>query len=418
MSNVCYNPIYDLNAVLSTGQLLSALYELRQVCVSGCFSGLNREKQAVSFKISRAVVDMRTIIKILYVLTITLVAVFIVLVVVENTGPLMANIKTGAASLKSVISLAVRGDSAAQGGDNPSAGPSPGSGVTKVSAGDLSGSTGMDGIVIYEYGKSLLKTQEQRSCYDQIAAAVLNVEDSIEIYSALDPVKIEEVYEYYLYDHAEDFYLNSVSVSYSYTQNGSTKNYNSFTFKITYLYDRNTVIAMRARMGAAAARMLSAAGGKAGDAQKERALHDALVGTLHYDNSAVGNEKSHPDSFTAYGAFVDNAAVCDGYAKAMKLLLDSAGIESIYVSGTATNSSGKSAHAWDMARISGKWFYLDPTFDDPVFYNSKGQYVKKSIIDHTYFNFISDASHKLGVFDTANPFSDSSENYEIMPAAG
>jgi transglutaminase-like putative cysteine protease len=229
---------------------------------------------------------------------------------------------------------------------------------------------------------------------------------------------MEMIYRDYFYDHPENFYLKNASLKYVYNQAGNTKEYESYTLLLSYSYDKNTVAGMRSRMGSALAGMLASAGGKSGDLAKERALHDALVGAVRYDTAAAANPASNPVSFTAYGALVNGSAVCDGYAKAMKLLLDSAGIKSLYVSGTATNDGGSSPHAWDMAQVSGKWYYLDPTFDDPVFYNDKGQVVNKSAIYHTYFNFISNPDHTLGTFDAADPDSADSENYQQMPAAG
>ena len=280
------------------------------------------------------------------------------------------------------------------------------------------GDTGMQGITVYEYGRSLLTTDAQRSCYDQIAAAVRDMDASVKISTSLDPLTVESIYKYYFCDHAENFYLSRVSMSYTYTQLVTKKHYDSYTFAITYLYDKDTAAAMRSQLRQQVLALLAAADGKTGGEEKERALHDALVNAVQYDSAAVNNAQSHPESFTAYGALVNGKAVCDGYAKAMKLLLDQAGVRSIYVSGTAVSESGSAAHAWDMAQVNGKWYYLDPTFDDPVFYNSNGQQIDKSVVDHTYFNYTTDAGHTLGTFDTADPFSDSCENYPVMPPAG
>lgn len=278
--------------------------------------------------------------------------------------------------------------------------------------------SGISGLKIYDYGKTLLQQDAQRSYYDQIARAVLEMNDSVTIQSSLEPPVMKQLYKYYFYDHTENFYLSNVSMNYSYTDVGGVKKYKSYTFKFTYRYDKQAVIKMRSEIAAKASGLLALANGKTGEEAKERALHDALVGAVQYDSNAFDKPKDYPESFTIYGAFVKGTAVCDGYAKAMKLLLDSCGIQSIYVSGTAANSSGVGSHAWNMVLISGKWYYLDATFDDPVFYNSKGQYINKNVIDHTYFNFVHDDKHKLGTFNPSDPFDDSSENYESLPRVG
>jgi hypothetical protein len=363
--------------------------------------------------------NMRRLLKILYLLTTTLLIVLVALIVITNFGPLSARVDDGANHLISAIKSEVAANFPAPSGEKPetvSSTPSPS--AASAPSQDGWGKTGMDGITVYEYGRSLLADNEQRSCYDQIAAAVLAVNGSVKINASLDPLTLEDIYKYYFCDHTENFYLSNVSMAYSYTQIGSVKKYESYTFTFTYSYDKGTVANMRAQMGALALKMLSAANGITGDEAKERALHDALVGAVHYDNDAAVNAQSHPESFTAYGALVNNTAVCDGYAKSMKLLLDSAGVKSIYVSGTATNDSGTASHAWDMAQVAGKWYYLDPTFDDPVFYNSNNQYVNKNEIEHTYFNYKSNSDHTLGTFNSSDPFSDTSENYAVMPSVG
>lgn len=298
---------------------------------------------------------------------------------------------------------------------DPPAASATGSG-TDVSSQSVWGETGMSGVKVFEYGKSLLPTGEERSCYDQLADGIRNVDSHITIRSGLDPTTVKKIVDYYLLDHAEIFYTSTASISYNYSTVRSQKVYKSYTITPNYAYDKNTVLAMRARMGAEIAQMLAAADGKTSDYKKELALHDALIHALSYDSAAAADPSAHPQSFSAYGAFTNKTAVCEGYAKALKLLLDSAGIESLYVTGVASNGSDSGTHAWNMARISGIWYYLDATFDDPVLVNRLGQYVNANKTDYTYFNFKSKPDHVLGTFDSADPFAADCENYETMPS--
>ena len=109
----------------------------------------------------------------------------------------------------------------------------------------------------------------------------------------------------------------------------------------------------------------------------ELALHDQLVRMCSYSEAAEDAEKS-----TAYGALVENSASCEGYAKAMQLLLELYDIDSYIVTGNASNAAGFSGgHAWNKVRIEGDWYYLDATWNDPVVEDGK-----KSNISHAYFN--------------------------------
>ena len=53
------------------------------------------------------------------------------------------------------------------------------------------------------------------------------------------------------------------------------------------------------------------------------------------------------------------------------------------VSGTATNSEGKTErHEWNYVQLYGKWYGIDPTWDDPVI---KGTGYVSDSIKHRYF---------------------------------
>ena len=91
-------------------------------------------------------------------------------------------------------------------------------------------------------------------------------------------------------------------------------------------------------------------------------IHDYLVNNIEYDKTY--------DSFGAYniyGALIKNSAVCEGYAKAFKYLLNYAGIECEIIQGKATNSSGETeSHAWNAVYLNDKWYLVDVTWDDPI----------------------------------------------------
>lgn len=59
---------------------------------------------------------------------------------------------------------------------------------------------------------------------------------------------------------------------------------------------------------------------------------------------------------TAYGALVNKEAVCEGYAKAYKILLNAMGIECDVVI--------NAEHAWNVVQLEGKWYLVDVTNDD------------------------------------------------------
>lgn len=95
---------------------------------------------------------------------------------------------------------------------------------------------------------------------------------------------------------------------------------------------------------------------------KIKTSHDWLIENLSYDSSATNKGN-------IYGAFIDKKAVCEGYARAYKYILDNLGITNILVTGVATNSSGVTEeHMWNYVKINGVWYAVDPTWDDPIVY--------------------------------------------------
>lgn len=90
-------------------------------------------------------------------------------------------------------------------------------------------------------------------------------------------------------------------------------------------------------------------------------IHDYIVLNTEYPASFSG-DNVHMVSYT----LSNGIAVCDGYAKTFYFLCKMNGIECIMVTGTATNSSGKTeSHAWNKVKINGKWYAVDITWDDP-----------------------------------------------------
>lgn len=125
------------------------------------------------------------------------------------------------------------------------------------------------------------------------------------------------------------------------------------------------------------------------DFEKELVLHDALVDLGEYDETVYGPDtpQGRPDNTNPYGMLVEGYGICLGYATSFQLLMDLAGVECITVVGASSGST--SDHAWNMVRLEGEWYCVDPTWNDPV----GGEHVSPhqwDQIHHTYFNVTSD----------------------------
>ena len=98
------------------------------------------------------------------------------------------------------------------------------------------------------------------------------------------------------------------------------------------------------------------------DANKVKQIHDWLIQNLEYDTSI-----SRTNAYNIYGALVERVVVCEGYAKAFKVLMDELEIPCILVKGTGTNSNGQTEkHMWNYVFLNEKWYAIDVTWDDPI----------------------------------------------------
>ena len=64
--------------------------------------------------------------------------------------------------------------------------------------------------------------------------------------------------------------------------------------------------------------------------------HDWIINNLDYEQNITNN-----NVYNLYGALIEKSAVCEGYAETLKYILDEVDIPCVLVSGTATNSEGK-----------------------------------------------------------------------------
>ena len=98
------------------------------------------------------------------------------------------------------------------------------------------------------------------------------------------------------------------------------------------------------------------------DYDKIDKIHTYLIENTKYDESL-----SKSNIYNIYGALTDHIAVCEGYSKAMKYMLDAANVPCVIACGIAQNTSGqRESHAWNYVKIDGKWYAIDSTWDDPV----------------------------------------------------
>ena len=95
---------------------------------------------------------------------------------------------------------------------------------------------------------------------------------------------------------------------------------------------------------------------------KIKYVHDYIVENAHYDQQDMA------ENSTLYGLLVNNAAICEGYAKAFKYMMDKLNIPCVVVYGEGISSDGSSEyHAWNEVQMeNGVWYAVDTSWDDPI----------------------------------------------------
>jgi len=91
---------------------------------------------------------------------------------------------------------------------------------------------------------------------------------------------------------------------------------------------------------------------------KQLAVHKYLQSTI-----TPQKENTNRDSYSVIGALIRRSCVCEGFAKAYKLLCDYLRIASIVVSGEGTKDGKSEAHAWNITRIKDVTAHMDITWD-------------------------------------------------------
>ena len=135
----------------------------------------------------------------------------------------------------------------------------------------------------------------------------------------------------------------------------------------------------------------AAASQRESEYEKELYIHDLLCDTVTYfDDGEM--------CYTAYGAIINNKAVCEGYSRAFQLLCRKIGIlcEPVY------GSTEDGGHMWNTVKIEGEWYLTDVTWDDSedrlsrYYFNLTSDKMKEDHTESPTYNAVADIDHESG----------------------
>ncbi|MCR5720301.1 MAG: DUF4214 domain-containing protein [Lachnospiraceae bacterium] len=194
--------------------------------------------------------------------------------------------------------------------------------------------------------------------------------------------QVKDIIGEVLTDCYGDFYFSG-GFGYSYNPrtemiNSVTLNYDADCLGADGLPDWNTIKSKRDALIAAYKKYLGCIPNNITDLEKVLFINDLLCRECDYDLSGQNNQPYPCKSYSLYGVFVDNVAVCTGYAKAFKKLCNENGIDCVIV------SSDHMVHAWNMVKLSGYWYHVDCTWNDPLV-DTTNDYWCEGYVSHKYF---------------------------------
>lgn len=192
----------------------------------------------------------------------------------------------------------------------------------------------------------------QQAAYHAICQGILQMEKEIQV----PRMSGEELYNVFFrmrLDHPEIFW--ATGFKYRYYQESP-----NIQFLPEYLFDRAKVKehqkAMRSRV-----EKLARPAQKLSESEKEKYIHDFICENVKYD------KLKKPYSHEIIGPLGQGVGVCEGIAKAVKVLCDELGVWCmIAICGNNPDKGIKYRHTWNIVRINGICYHLDATFDNSL----------------------------------------------------
>ena len=199
-----------------------------------------------------------------------------------------------------------------------------------------------------------------------------------EDYQRLTRAVVQQAYDAFIYDYPEAFWLGSCSYTVSYQP--SSNAYKNGEPVVCYLRsikvkpneryagagDPAEIAAFQQAVEQTAAEIKETLSDQPDRYEQVLAIHDYLCTHVSYKENSYAH--------TAAGVFLKSReVVCEGYAKAFKILCGRFGIPAVLIPGGALKSNGtREGHMWNYVQMEdGFWYMLDTTWDDQKTYISR-----------------------------------------------
>ena len=213
--------------------------------------------------------------------------------------------------------------------------------------------------------------KDQQRAYYAMKEGLLKLQDTFPV-PMLSNKELTDIYFMIRMDCPEIFY--SVTFSYRYYPDST-----AVEMVPQYLFTKDKIKEHRQAMESRVKKLARQAA-DLDEKGKELFIHDFIVENVKYDK--LKKEYSHE----IIGALGNGVAVCEGIAKAVKILCDELNIWCIIALSENNPDKGiKYRHAWNVIRIGGQYYHLDVTFDNTLSKDGTVRYDYVNLSDKQIF---------------------------------
>lgn len=230
---------------------------------------------------------------------------------------------------------------------------------------------------------------DEKDAYKTMYVALMDFEESF--FLSATKSNLKDIFMAVLYDNPHIFWVKN---NYIYTEYD-----NAIMFYPEYRHSADTAEKITNQLNKKIDEIISEVELLPSEYEKELYIHNYVCENTEYDlNSGRFTD-------TAYEAILNGKAVCEGYSRAIQMLLNAVDIDNYLIVGNGISDGRSEPHMWNIVNIDNANYHLDATWNDSgitdkisyFYFNVTDEYIMD---DHTDLNITSNSC----IYDTANYF--------------
>lgn len=208
----------------------------------------------------------------------------------------------------------------------------------------------------YYYSKL---TDREKKIYKALYTGLTNLENQIKTVPVSNPDKLmEKVWSALISDNPHLYYVDQSQIAYQYSVT-------EMVITPAYYFPKTQIQSYNQQIQDRVNKIVTAIVNKHGknELKKETSLYDYFARHFTYNNAALNTTDKYIlcRAHSILGVFLDGTAVCEGFAKAFKFMMNAMDMKCIVVGGKS-DFDDAIGHAWNIVKINGKSYHVDPTW--------------------------------------------------------